>query len=95
MGVHGILPLTEGVLMRDWKGFCHRCGKPSSVHIMSMYNEQLICMVCKEAEKKRPDYHQAVEKDIAEYKARNPEAFGKKRVRFPWSVVPTTRQEEP
>lgn len=81
--------------MRDWKGFCHRCGKPSSVHIMSMYNEQLICMVCKEAEKKRPDYHQAVEKDIAEYKARNPEAFGKKRVRFPWSVVPTTRQEEP
>ena len=57
--------------MRDWKGVCHRCGKPSFGHIMSMYNTQLICMDCKEKETKRHDYKAAVEKDVAEYKARN------------------------
>lgn len=42
---------------------CHRCGKETLCTIMSMFNTQMICMDCKEAEKKRPDYNQAVEAD--------------------------------
>lgn len=34
---------------------------------MSMFNEDCICMECKEQERKRPDYKQAVEKDTNEY----------------------------
>jgi ribulose-5-phosphate 4-epimerase/fuculose-1-phosphate aldolase len=34
---------------------------------MSMYNLDLICFPCKDAEKKRPDYHQAEAKDLREY----------------------------
>ena len=29
-----------------------------------MYNEQVICMVCKEKERQRPDYHEAVEAEL-------------------------------
>ena len=32
---------------------------------MSMFNEQVICMACKEKERQRPDYHEAVEADNA------------------------------
>lgn len=57
--------------MRDWNGACQQCYKKTSIHIMSMYSELLICMECKDKERKRPDYQQALEKDIADYKSRN------------------------
>jgi hypothetical protein len=44
---------------------CARCGKETSVHIMSMFNTEEICMDCKAAEKMRPDYKDAVETDNA------------------------------
>lgn len=50
------------------KRYCDRCGKDlSQGRIMSMFNEDCICMQCKEEETKRPDYKQAVEKDTNEY----------------------------
>ena len=34
--------------------FCDRCGKPTNnLTIMSMFNDDIICMDCKEAERKR------------------------------------------
>ena len=44
---------------------CDRCGAPLTVRTLSMYNEDVICMACKEKEQKRPDYHEAVEADNA------------------------------
>ena len=44
---------------------CDRCGKETSVHIMSMFNTEEICMDCKAAEEQRPDYKDAVEIDNA------------------------------
>ena len=43
---------------------CDRCGAPLTVRIQSMYNEQVICMACKEKERQRPDYHEAVEAEL-------------------------------
>ena len=31
---------------------------------MSIFNEQVICMACKEKERQRPDYHEAVEAEL-------------------------------
>lgn len=42
---------------------CNRCGKETSVHIMSMFNTEEICMDCKALEEIRPDYKDAVETD--------------------------------
>ena len=42
---------------------CNRCGKETSVHIMSMFNTEEICMDCKAAEEMRPDYKDAVATD--------------------------------
>jgi hypothetical protein len=42
---------------------CNRCAKETSVHIMSMFNTEEICMDCKAAEELRPDYKAAVETD--------------------------------
>jgi len=50
---------------------CDRCGGPLTARIMSMFNEDVICMACKEKEQKRPDYRQAVEADHAEIKKGN------------------------
>jgi hypothetical protein len=36
-----------------------------------MYNEEVICMNCKDAEKKRSDYKQAVDADMAEIRNGN------------------------
>jgi hypothetical protein len=36
-----------------------------------MYNEEVICMSCKDAEKKRSDYKQAHDADVAEIKKGN------------------------
>lgn len=44
---------------------CDRCGKPTNVHIMSMFNTDELCLDCKEAEKQRPDYKDAVAADEA------------------------------
>ena len=45
---------------------CDRCGGSlDGGRIMSMFNEQVICMACKEKERQRPDYREAVEADNA------------------------------
>ena len=50
---------------------CERCGKETAVTIMSMFNKQTICLECKEAEKQRPDYKDAVAADEAAIRAGN------------------------
>jgi len=45
------------------KKTCDRCGAPLTVRIMSMFNEDVICMDCKKKERQRPDYRRAVEAD--------------------------------
>lgn len=50
---------------------CDRCGAPLTVRIMSMYNDDCICMECKEKERKCEDYREAVEADHAEIKKGN------------------------
>ena len=43
---------------------CDRCGGSlKDGRIMSMFNTDCICMKCKAAETKRPDYRMAVEAD--------------------------------
>lgn len=50
------------------KSVCDRCGKDlSGGRIMSMYNEDCICMECKDKETKRPDYKETAKKDMEEY----------------------------
>ena len=44
---------------------CDRCGAKLTVRIMSMFNEDVICMECKKKERQRPDYREAVEADNA------------------------------
>ena len=44
---------------------CDRCGAELTVRTMSMFNEDFICMVCKEKERQRSDYRKAVEADNA------------------------------
>lgn len=42
------------------KSICDRCGEPTNgVTTMSMFNEDVICMSCKEKEKKDPEYKAA------------------------------------
>ncbi len=51
---------------------CDRCHKPTNgMTIMSMYNEQVICMECKGKERKREDYNKAVQADVDEIKKGN------------------------
>ena len=43
---------------------CDRCGGSlDGGRTMSMFNEQTICMACKEKEQNRADYRKAVEAD--------------------------------
>lgn len=43
---------------------CDRCGKPlNGCRIMSMYNQDALCMDCKDKETQREDYSKAVEAD--------------------------------
>lgn len=52
--------------------FCDRCGGSlEDGRIMSMYNNDCICMKCKEAERQRPDYEVAVKADHDAIKAGN------------------------
>lgn len=48
---------------------CDRCGKETGASIMSMFNTQVICLECKDAERKRPDYQQAREAELAAVRA--------------------------
>jgi hypothetical protein len=48
---------------------CDRCGKDTNTKIMSMYNTAEICMECKDAEKQRPDYKDAVKAEEAAIKS--------------------------
>ena len=51
---------------------CDRCGKPlNGMRIMSMYNEDCLCMYCKEKERNRFDYKDAVEADHTEIRKGN------------------------
>lgn len=47
------------------KKHCDQCGAELTVRTMSMFNEDVICMVCKEKERQRSDYRKAVEADNA------------------------------
>lgn len=54
------------------KSNCDRCGKSlSGGRIMSMYNNDCICMSCKEKERERSDYKAAQDADIAEIRKGN------------------------
>lgn len=50
---------------------CERCGVETNTTIMSMFNQETICLGCKEREKKHPLYSEAVQKDIEEIKSGN------------------------
>ena len=50
--------------IQDWCGRCQECYKETGAYIMSMYSTLLICMTCKDEEKKRADYEKAVKADI-------------------------------
>lgn len=52
--------------------YCDRCGGSlENGRIMSMFNEDCICLKCKEKEQRRADYKKAVETDNAEIKKGN------------------------
>lgn len=38
---------------------CARCGKNTSVHIMSVFNTDLICLECQAKERLHPKYDEA------------------------------------
>ena len=44
---------------------CQRCRKETNIHIMSQFNTQEICIACSEAERKKPDYKDAVKAEQA------------------------------
>ena len=46
---------------------CQRCSKETDCTIMSMYSTAEICMNCKDVERKRPDYAEAVKADERAY----------------------------
>jgi len=39
--------------------YCHRCRKETRTTTMSMFNEDVLCMDCKEKEKNHPKYKEA------------------------------------
>ncbi len=52
--------------------YCDRCGGSlEGGRIMSMFNEQCICMSCKDKERKDPEYDRAVEADHKEIRKGN------------------------
>ena len=58
--------------MNNWVNArsCRQCDAENVPLIMSMFNENMICMGCKDAEKKRPDYKDAEAKDLNAYAER-------------------------
>jgi hypothetical protein len=63
--------------MDNWKGRCHRCHVETDVHIMSMFNTELICLGCKEKEEQHPDYAAAREAELEQIKQGNYNYKGK------------------
>lgn len=53
------------------KKYCDRCGAYLDVRIMSMFNTDVICMKCKEAETHHPKYEEARKADLDEIKKGN------------------------
>lgn len=54
------------------KQTCDRCGGSlKGGRIMSMYNEECLCLDCKEKETKQSDYNEAVEADHEEIRKGN------------------------
>ena len=54
------------------KRVCDRCGKDlSGGRIMSMYNEDCICMECKVKDTKPQDYNETAKRDMDEYLKKN------------------------
>ena len=54
------------------KDKCDRCGGSlANGRIMSMFNTDCICIKCKSEEVQRPDYDEAVRRDIEEHKNKN------------------------
>ena len=70
--------------MRDMffeKTNCDRCHKPlNGMRMMSMCNEDCLCMDCIEEERKHSDYKLAVEADHAEIRKGN---YNFKGIRYP------------
>lgn len=57
---------------------CDRCEKPTHGEtIMSMFNQQVICMPCKKKEQEHRDYAEAREADYAAIKSGNYNFKGK------------------
>lgn len=50
---------------------CQRCGVETSVTIMSMFNEQIICMDCKDKEVEHPLYKGAREAEVEQVRQGN------------------------
>lgn len=51
---------------------CDRCGKDlQDGRIMSMFNEDCICMKCKDEETKHKDYNKARDREIEEVRKKN------------------------
>jgi recombinational DNA repair protein (RecF pathway) len=60
------LKYFEGFSMQ--RDNCDRCSKPTNGStIMSMFNDEVICMKCKDEEKNDPDYKLAEMRDLVEY----------------------------
>jgi len=57
--------------MKNWDGDCHRCGTKTGIHMMSMFNTQLICMGCKDEEGQHDDYDRAVEAELSQCQGGN------------------------
>lgn len=53
------------------KKTCDRCGAELKVRTMSMFNEDVICLECKEKETKHPDYEKARDAEMAEVRKGN------------------------
>ena len=47
-----MLDIFSGVTNKQ----CQRCYEQATSHIMSMFNTEMICMSCKDKEKRHPDY---------------------------------------
>jgi hypothetical protein len=44
---------------------CDRCGKQTSLTIMSMFNTDTLCESCKDSEERHPSYGHAVDAELA------------------------------
>ena len=53
------------------KGHCDRCGEPTNITIMSMFNKDILCTHCKAIEKNHPDYDKAAKAELEECKKGN------------------------